>query len=58
LRRREDDVAVQAFKDFRDGNAHLRIELIGQAGDKERDLVSHSRQDYAAGAQKQVAGLT
>jgi hypothetical protein len=38
LRFGEDDLAAEMFEDFGDGDADVRIELVGQAGNEERDL--------------------
>src|SRR5579862_9554443 len=43
---READGAVETLEDFGDRHANARIELVGQAGDEEGDVVRHRRRDY------------
>src|SRR4051794_11224270 len=55
---READVAAVMLEDPGDGDAHVRVELVGQASDEERDVVSHRRASLGRLQYSGATGMT
>src|SRR5437764_1981955 len=54
----EANLAPVMLKDLGDGNADVRVELIGQASDEERDVVSHRRVSLGRLQYSRIDGMT
>src|SRR5438045_9264309 len=55
---RKADIASVMLEDPGDGDAHVRVELVGQASDEERDVVSHRRVSLGRLQYSRIDGMT